>query len=219
MLAVASRFHSYSLNNQLLIFSQRPDATRVAGFHTWRSLGRGVRKGEKGLAIFAPCTNKRRVVQIDPSDAEDDAFVKTLTGFRVVYVFDFSQTEGEPLEALDAVRPELLSGGSSSGLWDALVAQANAAGFQVVRKQRRSENGYCDFGAREIGVRPDVDDLQADKTLVHELAHALLHGDALTGDRSRHEVEVESVAFIVLRALDLDSGSYSFPLRRPLGRR
>ena len=81
----------------------------------------------------------------------------------------------------------------------------------MLRDRKRSENGYCDFGAHEIGVRPDVDGLQATKTLVHELAHALLHEGELAGDRRRQEVEVESVAFIVLSALGLDSGSYSFP--------
>ncbi|MGH9197348.1 MAG: ArdC family protein, partial [Acidimicrobiia bacterium] len=204
------RFHNYSFFNQILIHSQCPNATRVAGFHTWRSLGRTVRKGEKGLAIFAPCVYKRKE-DGGGLEGDADAFVKVLTGFRVVYAFDISQTEGEPLEALDAVRPELLCGGSPDGLWDALVAQANAAGFEVVRKRRLNENGYCDFGSQEIGVRSDVGDLQALKTLVHELSHALLHGDGLARDRSRQEIEVESVAFIVLSALDLDSGSYSFP--------
>jgi DNA primase len=210
MLKLSARLHNYSFFNQLLIYSQCPHATRVAGFHTWRSLGRSVRKGEKGLAIFAPCVYKRKI-ESDVPDIEDDAFVKVLTGFRVVYVFDISQTDGEPLEALDAVRPELLSGGSPDGLWDALVQQAKSAGFTVVRKQRSSENGYCDFGGCEIGVRPDVDELQAVKTLVHELAHALLHCDESMSDRARQEVEVESVAFIVLSALNLQSGSYSFP--------
>jgi antirestriction protein ArdC len=207
MLKVASKFHRYSFNNHLMIYCQRPDATLVAGFRKWQQLGRNVRKGEKGLAILAPCKYRAKIEDEDG----DEQVVQSVRGFRIVYVFDISQTEGEPLEALDAVSPELLCGGSPDGLWEALVAQANAAGFEVVRKSRLSENGYCDFGTREIGIRPDADDLQAVKTLVHELAHALLHGGDLIGDRSRQEIEVESVAFIVLDALGMNSDSYSFP--------
>ena len=93
---------------------------------------------------------------------------------------------------------------------DALVAQANAAGFEVVRERRGTAIGYCDFGSGQIGVRPDVDGLQAVKTLVHELGHALLHSGR-DASRDIAEVEVESVAFIVLDAVGLASDDYSFP--------
>lgn len=109
------------------------------------------------------------------------------------------------------MRPQLLDGDAPESLWDALVAQANAAGFDVVREQRGSANGFCDFLAKRIAVRPDVSDLQALKTLVHELAHALLHGEERPKSREIAEVEVESVAFIVLDALGLASDDYSFP--------
>jgi hypothetical protein len=95
--------------------------------------------------------------------------------------------------------------------WDALVMQANEAGFEVVRDRKRTEYGYCDMLKKEIGVRPDVEGAQAVKTLIHELAHALLHSDATVRDRDREEVEVESVAFVVLDALGLASDDYSFP--------
>jgi hypothetical protein len=94
-------------------------------------------------------------------------------------VFDISQTEGEEFPNLDAVRPKLLDGDAPEGVWDALVSQTNAAGFEVVRDRRRTENGYCDFLKKEIAVRPDVAPAQAVKTRVHELAHALLHGDSV----------------------------------------
>lgn len=194
-------------NNQLLIFCQRPDATFVAGFRKWLELGRHVRKGEKGLAILAPCKYRTK---IETEDGEERT-LQSIRGFRVVYVFDISQTEGDDIPNLDTVRPKLLDGDAPEGVWAALVTQASDAGFHVVRDRKRAENGYCDFGSREIGVRPDVDDLQAVKTLVHELAHALLHGDDLLGDRSHQEVEVESVAFVVLDALGMSSDSYSFP--------
>lgn len=229
MLKVAAKFHHYSLNNQLMIFLQRPDATRVAGFRRWQELGRRVRKGEKGIAIFAPCRYRvptesdqtsaperssrsaaaSRSGKSEPEDVRPTAEV--VRGFRIVYVFDISQTEGEPLEDDNAVRPELLDGDAPEGIWEALVAQANAAGFEVVRERKRSENGYCDFLDKRISVRPDVAPAQAVKTLVHELGHALLHRKDSPKSREIAEVEVESVAFVVLEALGMSSDSYSFP--------
>jgi len=206
MLKVASRFHRYSFNNQLLIFLQRPGATHVAGFNRWRSMNRLVRKGEKGIAIFAPCSYRTK---IEDDNGEEKSF-QQLRGFRVVHVFDISQTEGEELPDLDAVRPKLLDGDAPEVIWDALVLQAEAAGFEVIREQRRSENGYCDFVGKQIGVRPDVSGAQAVKTLVHELGHALLHAEGPVASREVAEVEVESVAYIVCDALGLDTGDYSF---------
>jgi antirestriction protein ArdC len=205
MLKIASKFHRYSFNNHLMIFLQRPDATVVAGFNRWKSLGRFVKKGEKGIAIFAPCRYKTKV----ETDAGEET-VQQIRGFRVVHVFDISQTEGEELPDLDAVRPRLLDADAPEGIWDALVAQAAAAGFEVIRKRRGSENGYCDFSSKQIGVRPDVAPAQAIKTLIHELGHALLHSDELPRSKEVAEVEVESVAYIVCDAIGLDSGDYSF---------
>lgn len=126
-------------------------------------------------------------------------------------MFDILQTEGDPIEDLDAIRPKLLDADAPEGIWDALAAQANAAGFEVIRNRRGSENGYCDFVSCRIGIRPDVEPLQAVKTLVHEVGHALLHRDDVVRTREVQEVEVESVAFVVLDALGLESGAYSFP--------
>ena len=90
MLRTAAKFHRYSFQNQLLIFLQRPDATMVAGFNRWKSLGRFVKKGEKGIAVFAPCKYKTK---IEPEDG-DEKSAQQVRGFRVVHVFDISQTEG-----------------------------------------------------------------------------------------------------------------------------
>jgi hypothetical protein len=128
-----------------------------------------------------------------------------------VHVFDISQTEGEELPDLDAVRPKLLDGDAPEGIWDALTAHADSLGYEVIRHQRGSENGYCDFLGKKIAVRPDVSGAQAVKTLIHELGHALLHGEELPKSQEVAEVEVESVAYIVCSALGLDTGGYSFP--------
>jgi antirestriction protein ArdC len=207
MLQVVSKFHRYSFNNHLMIFLQRPDATVVAGFNRWKSLGRFVKKGEKGIAIFAPCKYKTKI----ETDDGDEKTLQQIRGFRVVHVFDISQTEGEELPDLDAVRPKLLDADAPEGIWEALTAHADSIGYEVIRHQRGSENGYCDFLNKQIAVRPDVSTAQAVKTLIHELGHALLHGEGRVASREIAEVEVESVAFIVCDALGLDSADYSFP--------
>lgn len=219
MLKVASKFHRYSFNNQLLIFLQRPDATARRGLPPVAGARPSGPQGWEGHRHPAPCKyrvppeNGPAAASSDGKPEEANAGPRyALTGFRVVYVFDVSQTDGEPIEDFDVVRPRLPEGEAPEGLWDALVVQAKAAGFQVVREQRGSKNGFCDFSARRIGIRPDVNGLQAVKTLAHELAHALLHGDAAgRPDREIAEVEVESVAFVVLDALGLASDDYGFP--------
>ena len=127
-----------------------------------------------------------------------------------MHVFDISQTEGDEIPDLDAMRPKLLDGDAPDGIWDVLVSQATAAGFEVIREQKGNENGYCDFLNKKIAVRPDVAPAQALKTLVHELAHALLHGEEVPRPREIQEIEVESVAYIVCDAIGLDTSDYSF---------
>ena len=206
MLQVASKFHKYSFSNILLIQLQKPDATLVAGFNKWKSLGRTVMRGEKGIAILAPCKYKTK---IEDEDGEEKS-LQQVRGFRVVHVFDVGQTEGSPIEDLDAVRPKLLDADAPEGIWDALVAHAASIGFEVVRERKGGENGYCDFLGKKIAVRPDVASAQAVKTLIHELGHALLGGEELPKSKEVAEVEVESVAYIVCDAIGLDSGDYSF---------
>lgn len=207
MLRTASKFYRYSFSNVLLIQLQRPDATLVAGYRKWQSLNRFVRKGEKGLSILAPLKYKTKI----ESDKGEEETLTSLRGFKVVHVFDLAQTDGEPIEDLDAVRPKLLDGSAPEGIWDALVKHGGSIGYEVVRHQRGTENGYCDFLNKQIAVRPDVSAAQAVKTLIHEFGHALLHAEGPVASREVAEVEVESVAFIVCDALGLDTSDYSFP--------
>jgi antirestriction protein ArdC len=206
MLKTAAKFHRYSLSNILLIQLQKADATMVAGFRRWKELGRTVRKGERGIQIIAPCRYRTKV---EKQNGDEEA-IESIRGWKVVYVFDISQTDGDPIADLDAIRPKLLDGDAPEGIWDALVTQAGAAGFEVVRDQKRNENGYCDFLNIVIAVRPDIAPAQALKTLIHELGHALLHSEAPVRSREAAEVEVESVAYIVCDALGLDTSDYSF---------
>jgi len=197
-LAAQGRFHRYSFSNTLLICAQAPDATRVAGFATWKKLGRSVLKGERAIRILAPMTGRRTRI------AEDEE-CRPIVGFRPVPVFDLAQTEGEPL-------PEVcrtLRGDDPTSCYERLVTRAGAMGYTVASTELPgSTNGDCAFAIRRIRVECRNDPAQQVKTLAHELAHALLHED--TDDRPLAELEAESTAYVVCRTLGLDTSEYSF---------
>jgi antirestriction protein ArdC len=202
-------FWNYSFNNQMLILIQRPDATLVTGYRKWESKGRQVRKGEKSIGIYAPMIRKKT----DEVTGKERSYV---AGFRIASVFDIGQTEGDPIPE-DVTRTSLLEGDAPEMLYDAMVGVATANKYRVERGDCHGANGFTRPSDRLIMVREDVSDLQAFKTLVHELAHMLLHcEDAdLTRDAQAHrdvaEVEAESVAYIVSKALGLETSPYSLP--------
>ena len=225
MLDTAAKFHSYSLGNVVLIALQAPQATRVAGFRTWKSLGRQVRKGERGIGILAPCTYRPKAATSataatdhasgpgkDEHGGETPAAGgKQVRGFRVVHVFDVAQTDGEPLPD---IAPALLTGQAPAGLWDDLAGQVTGHGYTLERGDCSGANGYTDPTRRVVRVRADVDDAQAVKTLAHELGHIECgHVEDLPTYltcRGRCEVEAESVAYVVAAAHGLDASGYTF---------
>ena len=208
MLDVVARFHTYSPNNIWLILAQHPDATRVAGYRTWRNLDRWVRKGEHGIAVLAPIVTRTK--PIDTNDERDHPeLVKVLRGFKIVHVFDIAQTGGTELPD---VTPTLLTGDAPTAAWDMLAAHITDAGFALERGDCDGANGYTNHTTRTVRVRDDVDDNQAVKTLAHELGHVLLHDniDRASGDRARMEIEAESIAYLVCHQLGIVSDDYSF---------
>jgi antirestriction protein ArdC len=206
-LEASQRLHTYSASNVLLILAQRPDATRVAGYRRWQSLGYQVRRGERGIAVLAPVVTRRRPVD-EAEEAEHPEVVRILRGFRVVHVFDISQCDGPPWPE---VRPELLSGQAPAVLWESLATQVSSAGFTVERGDCGGANGVTDYATHTVTVRSDVDPAQAVKTLAHELAHVLIHEgtEYARGCRGRAEVEAESVAFLVLTTAGINAEGYS----------
>lgn len=200
----------------MLTLIQMPDATMIAGYRAWQALGHQVRRGEKAIKILGPVT--RRVELVDRAtgtpirDAEGrPQYVRQMVGVRPVSVFDASQVD-PPVDT--PPEPKLLRGESPPGLWESLAELVAAEGFRLTRGDCGGANGFTDFAGREIRVRDDVDDAQSVKSLVHELAHALMPpqpGEVYAGAcRGRREVEAESVAWIVTRAHHLDSGQYTF---------
>jgi antirestriction protein ArdC len=190
---------------------QNPEATRVAGFNAWKKLGRSVMKGERGIAILAPMLLKQKD-SANGDGAEDGEGKKSLR-FRIVYVFDVAQTEGEHLPQSPANK---LSGDDDAALvaWDHLHAFAVANAIPVTLTTEglsEGSNGAYLRTTREIRILPSNPPLQRAKTLAHELGHALLHADATDShERPIMEVEAESVAYIVMNHLGFDTGDYTF---------
>ncbi len=221
MLAVAARFHTYSLGNQLLIALQDPDATRVAGYEAWKALGRQVRKGERGIAILAPMTFTRRTTT-DATGADghantaadsgsvqgDEATVQTFTRFKVVHVFDIDQTAGQPLPGL----ADRLTGTGDHPLWDGLARLVAARGYTLTRTTT-GPDGYTQPASRTVGIRADVSDMHAVMVLGHELGHIWCgHTDTdfdYLAHRGSAEVEAQSVAWIIAAAHGLDASAYT----------
>ncbi len=196
-LAVMARFPRYSFRNQLLIATQRPDATRVAGFRTWQKLRRWVKRGETGIVIVAPMPLHRK----DPTESEkDDAFI----AFKAAYVFDVSQTDGEPLPELGTVH------GDPAGYADLLKQEIAWRGIGLRYVDDLSGADGASAGGTII-LREGLSPAEQFSVLVHELAHEMLHQGERKGQVPRRvrELEAEAVAFVVSGAIGLDTNTAS----------
>lgn len=224
-LSAMSRFHHYSFSNSLLIFMQRPDATRVAGYNDWKKkFGRQVKAHEQGIKILAPRFKRRWVKQekLDPQTQQpvrgpdgqpvmEWVKVESVT-YKIVNVFDVSQTDGKELPTLGVSE---LSGGVAE--YERMVEALCAASplpvmFEVFPGTAK---GYCSHAEQRIVIQPGMSQMQTVKTLVHEIAHAKLHTpQGLDGAerpaRSAREVEAESVAYVVCSHFGIDTSDYSF---------
>ena len=211
-LTVMSRFHKYSVNNTILIAMQMPSATYVAGFRAWQEkFGRTVKKGEKALRIVAPCPYKQKLEQqkVDPEGNEVTETVEVdRMSFREVAVFDISQTEGRELPTI--ANPLEGSVNHYAVFFDALKALSPVpVGFEDIRGGAK---GYFSHSENRIAIQEGMSQAQTLKTLVHEIAHAKLHGgeEGRTKDRHTKEVEAEAVAYTVCQHYGLDTSDYSF---------
>jgi len=233
------KFHSYSPNNIMLLSVQHaerfragltpnPTPSYMAGFSTWRQLGRTVDKGQKGYAVLAPILKKSRLATApdgetrylsrgeQPKPDETEKARSGLVGFKVEYVFEASQTSGAtPLP--EPPRPQLLHGEAPEGLGHAVMELIECVGYTVSTVPDaaaiQGANGQTTWSAKSVVVRADMDDAAITKTLIHEAAHVLLHaeGAGFLITRSQMEIEAESVAYVVSAAHGMPSDEYSFP--------
>lgn len=214
-LAFAARFHRYSANNSLLILLQKPDAARVAGYKKWREMGCQVRRNEEGLRILAPIF---RTIE----DEENGERTRVLCSFKVVKVFDVSQTDPHPgAEPMpEKPRPKVLRGDSDNArtLVRALLVFCESEGVPVLEDDAcldaigSNANGLYSLREKHILLRRGLSADQRAKTLAHEIAHHLLHRDMapLAEDRPTLETEAEGVAYAILSYFGVDATAYSF---------
>ena len=225
-LTAMSKFHDYSLNNTILIAMQ--GGNLVMGFRQWeKEFDRHVKKGEKGIKIFAPAPYKvkKLVDKIDPETRKpmldrEGKVVKeekeiTVPAFKVITVFDISQTEGKEFPDL-SVKPLLAD---VEQYEDFFAALEKASPVPIAFEQiTNGANGYFSLTDKRIAIKEGVSELQAVKTAIHEIAHAKLHDVDLNAppeqqnrvDRHTCEVEAESVAYTVCQHFGLDTSDYSF---------
>lgn len=214
-LEVQARFPHYSARNCLLILSQMPEATQVAGYAVWRSLERQVSAGEHGIKIIAPHTYKKsqeahHAVDSSASVSETDPQIIHLY-FRPTTVFDVSQTSGEPLPTLLA---EELKGtvDGCQRIRDALISVSPVpVRFDTITDGAK---GYYSPSDQEIVIKTGMSDVQTIKTLAHEIGHATVHApDSLEQKKTtaERETEAESIAYIVCSHYGISTDDYSFP--------
>jgi len=204
-LSAMGKFHRYSWGNVLLIASQRPEATHVAGFHTWHDLERSVKKGEKGIMILAPMLVRQKEKELNTAapnpDTNREKAVR-LAGFRTAYVFDVTQTEGRPL-------PEFAkTSGDPKEYGDKLKALLVKQGISVEYDPSISPAQGMSSGGR-IRLVPGLSQAEEFSVLVHELAHEMLHHrkDVAMPPKLVRETQAEAVAFVVCRGVGLETNT------------
>jgi hypothetical protein len=192
-------FHNYSWHNCALIWSQKPEATRVAGFQTWKKLQRYVVAGSKGIAIFAPMTFKDKAAAKDGTEQES-----TRVWFRVVYVFDVSQTGGESLPSL----PTECTGNGAESLCRRLLSFAVAQGITVeTRPIDGSAHGYASDKGMRITLSDSLTYADRAAVLIHEISHCLLHFGESKPNLKQRELEAEATSFVVASHFGLNPQS------------
>jgi len=203
-LTAMSRFHSYSFGNVLEIARQMPTATRVAGFWTWKNLGRNVKAGQKGIRILAPIVGVRRKKDEEAQKDITKQNERVLLGFRNAYVFDVSQTDGVDLPEMREV-----SGDPGENL-ERLETFLKSKGIALAYNPSIAPALGMSYGGR-IVLLPGQSKAETFATLVHETAHELLHkAERRTATtKTVRETEAEAVAFVVGKAVGLVTGSAS----------
>lgn len=213
-----SKFYNYSAQNTILIMSQFPEASYVAGYTKWQKLNRYVKKGEKGIQILAPIIKKKEYIK-EPSNPNEyhhsEAEIETksvLVGYRIVHVYDLLQTEGS-----DEFIPTLVSGlkelnSDNKKLYQQLL-NIFSKEFSINEVSDTSAKGSYNLISKEIAIRSDLSSTQKIKTLIHEIVHAYdfkMHPDENIS-RSKREIIAESTAYIIALNIGIDTASYSIP--------
>ncbi len=219
-----AKLPNYSINNQILIMLQKPDATMVQSFTAWKNVGRNVKKGEKGIRIMAPSPFKVKKEREKTDESgniilnsngvpETEEFEMTVNSFKCVSTFDLNQTEGKPIPSLGIDELD----GNVEG-YDAFfeALKSISTGSIIIKDISSGAKGFYSIDDDIITIKEGMSQIQTIKTLIHESAHQALHSKEATKDEKKHktqnqrETEAESVAYVVCKHFNIDTSEYSF---------
>ena len=216
-LSFQAQFYNYSFGNAMLIYIQRPDATYVKGYKAWNQIGRHVVKGAKGIGILCPCIRKIEVIK-EPLDTNvyndkeaEKEIKKVISGFRMGYVYDLSDTAGDDSQLPVLVTGLLSSTDEEKALYESLISYVSKE-YCVQECDCGSSKGSYNLETQVISINNKIEYRQKIKTLLHEYSHALdfkMHPDDDI-PRNKRELIAESTAFVVCLRLGVDTSSYSF---------
>lgn len=219
-LKTMSKFHRYSFRNLMLIVMQKPDAQQIAGFTTWKNqFKRYVNKGENGIKILAPAPYKK-VIEAYQTDAQgnyvlDEVGKKqlvekeiTVPAYKITYVFDVSQTSGEPLP--EPFHIATLTGNVQQYEYFINALEQTSPVPVLYEHMNDNMDGYYSRNKNHIAIRANMSEIQTLAALVHEITHAILHSGEVDKNRNTEEVEAESVAFVVCQHFGIDTSDNSF---------
>ena len=216
-LSFQAQFYNYSFGNAMLIYIQRPDATYVKGYKAWNQIGRHVVKGAKGIGILCPCIRKIEVIK-EPLDTNvyndkeaEKEIKKVISGFRMGYVYDLSDTAGDDSQLPVLVTGLLSSTDEEKALYESLISYVSKE-YCVQECDCGSSKGSYNLETHVISINNKIEYRQKIKTLLHEYSHALdfkMHPDDDI-PRNKRELIADSTAFVVCLRLGVDTSSYSF---------
>lgn len=226
-----SKFHNYSYHNRIMIYIQRPDATRVASYRKWKEKNRQVKKGAKGISIFVPIIKNKEVtredddnmidnIEFEDGDEQNKEVKKSLVGYRIGVVFDISDTEATSPEGEVPDEPQWWGDNTPSETADELFGyvseMAKDMGIKVTTEQAmRGERGYA--AGDHINISSGVEGVGRLSTMIHEIAHELMHfrensifyqGEKLDLTKELMELQAESVSYVVLKHYDLPASHH-----------
>ena len=198
-----SKFHQYSMNNSILIAMQMPDASVVGSFQHWKTVGAKVKKGSKAIKILCP-------VKYNYEVENEDGTIEQKSGmtFRLGNVFDISQTDAK----VPSLTKELKGNNSEiNTLIQKIISSYDKKIVIDAALNKKKENGYYSLLEDDIHIKENLDDCHKLKTIIHEMAHSILHTiDEKKYTRNECEVQAESVAYVTCNYLGIDSSNYSF---------
>lgn len=209
----ALQFRQYSYRNKILIQSQNPKASLVAGYRAWQDKGRQVQRGEKALKIFVPSLAAKKDKDGNYSRDKEGNVIKEVKGFYLASVYDVRQTEGEPIPKPIYELEENINNPQKFDWYIKAITKLSPVPIQFA-EIKGTAKGFFVPSEKQITIRPGMSESQTIKTMLHEITHSILHDNNVpvfgSSEYARQEIEAESVAYMIANSLGIETQEYSF---------